>query len=57
MTPLYTAENCSSAFQLNWSLSVFGAAEFPPRSEWLEKLQAGRRAGIVGGRRKDLVAG
>jgi len=39
MNPIYTAANCGTAYQLNWSLSVFWrqpVAEAP----WLEGLQA-----------------
>ena len=40
MTPLYTPENCSNAYQLNWSLSVFGASALPPPAESLEHRRA-----------------
>ncbi len=40
MHPLYTQENTTPAFQLNWSVSLFGKAPFPPASDWLEQLKA-----------------
>ena len=39
MSPLYTAENCPAADQLNWSLSPFGTVNFPPQSAWLDNLR------------------
>lgn len=38
MEPIYTAKNCRVAFQLNWSLSVFGTSDLPPSSVWLAPL-------------------
>jgi REP element-mobilizing transposase RayT len=37
--PIYTAENCKSAYQLNWSVSLFGRGPLPPRSAWDEPLR------------------
>jgi REP element-mobilizing transposase RayT len=37
---LYTSSNCSAAYQLNWSLSVFGEVPFPPYALNLENLNA-----------------
>jgi len=39
MQPIYTAENTNPAFQLNWSVSLFGKIDFPPPSAWLEQLK------------------
>jgi REP element-mobilizing transposase RayT len=37
--PLYTAENCRAAYQLNWSVSIFWRT--PPREmEWFDSLKA-----------------
>lgn len=38
-TPLYTAENCRPAYQLNWSVSLFWRAPAPGVAGWLERLQ------------------
>jgi REP element-mobilizing transposase RayT len=40
LEPLYTAANCRLAYQLNWSLSVFGRAALPPARQWLDELKA-----------------
>jgi len=37
--PVYTADNCREAFQLNWSLSVFWARTPPCPESWLDQLQ------------------
>ncbi|HEX7380094.1 MAG TPA: hypothetical protein VF278_23435 [Pirellulales bacterium] len=37
--PIYTADNCKAAYQLNWSLTVFWNASPPPDSEWLSPLR------------------
>jgi REP element-mobilizing transposase RayT len=37
--PLYTIRNCTAAYQLNWSLAVFGKVDLPPVDEWLAPLQ------------------
>ena len=36
--PLYTCENCSAAYQLNWSLSLFAREPLPPASQWERSL-------------------
>ena len=40
MDPLYTNLNCQTAYQLNWSVSLFGKVDFPDASGWLEPLRA-----------------
>ncbi|MFV1966026.1 MAG: transposase [Pirellulaceae bacterium] len=40
MKPIYTADNTTPAFQLNWSVTLFGRVAFPPSSEWLDQLSA-----------------
>lgn len=40
MQPLYTSQNCEAAYQLNWSLSLFGTVDFPTDADWLDKLRA-----------------
>ncbi|WP_197454928.1 transposase [Stieleria varia] len=40
MEPIYTAENTTTAYQLNWSLALFGKCRFPEQSLWLKDLQA-----------------
>jgi REP element-mobilizing transposase RayT len=37
--PLYTAENCRAAYQLNWSVSVFWRQAAPWEAGWLEALK------------------
>jgi REP element-mobilizing transposase RayT len=39
LAPLYTAANCRLAYQLNWSLSIFGRADVPPAGGWLSELK------------------
>jgi REP element-mobilizing transposase RayT len=39
ISPLYTAQNCRVAYQLNWSLSVFWSATPPPADGWLDPLR------------------
>lgn len=39
LTPLYTADNCRVAYQLNWSLSVFGRSDFPAAATWINDLK------------------
>ncbi len=39
MTPIYLPDNCSAAFQLNWSVAVFGKINFPSADGWIEPLQ------------------
>jgi REP element-mobilizing transposase RayT len=40
MTPIYLPENCQAAFQLNWTVTVFGNQELPPKATWYEPLKA-----------------
>ncbi len=40
MQPIYTQKNTTPAFQLNWSVSLFGRVAFPPPSNWLDQLKA-----------------
>ena len=47
MHPLYTPENTSAAYQLNWSVAVFGQSELPPADLWLPNLQAATEADDV----------
>jgi hypothetical protein len=42
--PLYTADNCHAAYQLNWSVSIFWHTAPPRQSEWLDPLQAATEA-------------
>jgi len=39
MDPLYTIDNTTPAFQLNWSVSLFGRGALPPSSDWLDQLR------------------
>jgi REP element-mobilizing transposase RayT len=39
ISPLYTADKCGIAYQLNWSLSVFSTCELPEESTWLAPLK------------------
>jgi REP element-mobilizing transposase RayT len=39
-TPIYTAESCRFAYQLNWSLSIFSQQALPDASEWLPQLKS-----------------
>ena len=39
--PLYTADNCTPAYQLRWSLALFPHAELPSAEIWLEALKHG----------------
>ena len=39
MSPIYTAENTTPAYELNWGLTVFWRAEPVPDSRWLTALQ------------------
>jgi REP element-mobilizing transposase RayT len=38
VAPVYTPENCSPAYQLDWSLSVFWKQSAPPATVWLDPL-------------------
>ncbi len=40
MDPIYTPENTNAAYQLNWSLSLFGKCKLPDQAAWSEELQA-----------------
>ena len=44
MTPIYRPENCQSAFQLNWSVAVFGQQNFPPKMTWYGLLKMATEA-------------
>lgn len=37
--PRYTSKNCSTAYQLNWSLSVFGRESLPAPTSSIEQLR------------------
>ena len=37
--PRYTSNNCSAAYQLNWSLSVFGRESLPSPASSIEQLR------------------
>lgn len=39
MKPLYTVDNTTLAFQLNWSVCLFGRGALPPSSDWLDQLR------------------
>jgi len=39
MNPIYTAQNCTPAYQLNWSLSLFWKSTAVSPEHWLEHLQ------------------
>jgi REP element-mobilizing transposase RayT len=39
MEPIYSSKNTSPAYQLNWSVSLFGRAGFPPSELWLDQLR------------------
>ena len=39
MQPLYTPDNTTAAYQLNWSLALFGTEEFPSQEDWLNDLK------------------
>jgi hypothetical protein len=40
MTPLYTPENTRAAYQLNWSLSLFGTSPLPEQETWSKELSS-----------------
>ncbi len=40
MEPIYTPDNITTAYQLNWSLALFGKDELPNQTTWLKELQA-----------------
>ena len=39
MQPLYTPENTTAAYQLNWSVALFGTGELPSSDFWMENLK------------------
>jgi REP element-mobilizing transposase RayT len=39
MDPLYTSANCTPAYELRWSLSVFATVTLPPSQQWLDELE------------------
>jgi len=39
MTPIYLPENCTPAYQLNWSVALFGRSTFPAPDAWLGALK------------------
>ncbi|MCA9011199.1 MAG: transposase [Planctomycetaceae bacterium] len=39
MQPIYTADNTNAAYQLNWSLSLFGLQPLPIIEQWLAELK------------------
>jgi hypothetical protein len=39
LTPIYTAENCHAAYQLNWSLSLFWRQRIDDDS-WLAEFRS-----------------
>ncbi len=39
MEPLYTPANVKPAYQLRWSLALFGKAQMPPSDSWLPGLK------------------
>ena len=39
MKPIYSLDNTTPAFQLNWSVGLFGRVPFPPSCDWLEQLR------------------
>jgi hypothetical protein len=40
MQPLYTLQNTTPAYQLNWSVSLFAKCDLPPPSGWLAQLRS-----------------
>jgi len=40
MEPIYNAENTKAAYQLNWSVALFGSNEIPPSTDWLPYLKS-----------------
>ena len=39
MDPIYSAENTKAAYQLNWSVALFGSNELPSPADWLQQLK------------------
>ena len=48
MKPIYTLDNTTPAFQLNWSVGLFGRLPFPPSCDWLEQLRTATEADVYG---------
>lgn len=44
MQPLYTTSNTRAAWQLNWSVSLFGRSALPPPDRWLSELRTATEA-------------
>ena len=40
MDPIYSAENTKAAYQLNWSVALFGSNEVPSSTDWLPQLKS-----------------
>lgn len=40
MEPIYTPESTAAAYQLNWSLALFGKKDLPDQAIWLDALKA-----------------
>ena len=40
MEPIYTADNTTAAYQLNWSLALFGKSKLTEQSIWLDDLRS-----------------
>ena len=40
MEPIYNLENTKAAYQLNWSVALFGSNEVPASTEWLPQLKS-----------------
>jgi REP element-mobilizing transposase RayT len=38
MQPIYTADNCQAAYELRWSLALFGNRAIPPAKDWLDTV-------------------
>ena len=47
MQPLYKPDNTTAAYQLNWSVALFGTDEFPPAAKWLSELKAAAESDSV----------
>ncbi len=39
MDPIYTADNTAAAFQLNWSVALFGKMDLPAPPTWIDDLR------------------
>ncbi len=40
MEPIYSAKNTKAAYQLNWSVALFGSTEVPSSKGWLNDLKS-----------------